>query len=79
MKNEINTKAKLAFAAFLLFSAVAGTGWYLFSVSQYATYQILTETPSPVSLPMLQSNSTALMWGRSKASGCFIRTQWASC
>jgi phospholipid/cholesterol/gamma-HCH transport system substrate-binding protein len=42
MKNDIDTKARLAFAAFLLVSTVAGAGWYFFSVSQYATYQIYT-------------------------------------
>ena len=45
MKNDINTKARLAFAAFLLVSTVAGAGWYFFSVSQYATYQIYTQEP----------------------------------
>lgn len=43
MKVDINTKARLAFAVFLLVSTVAGAGWYFFSVSQYATYQIYTE------------------------------------
>lgn len=43
MKADINTKARLAFAVFLLVSTVAGAGWYFFSVSQYATYQIYTE------------------------------------
>ncbi|HEY3536686.1 MAG TPA: MlaD family protein [Trinickia sp.] len=43
MKFDINTKARLAFAAFLLVSTVAGAGWYFFSVSQYATYQIYTK------------------------------------
>jgi phospholipid/cholesterol/gamma-HCH transport system substrate-binding protein len=42
MKVDINTKARLAFAVFLLVSTVAGAGWYFFSVSQYATYQIYT-------------------------------------
>lgn len=43
MKFDINTKARLAFAVFLLVSTVAGAGWYFFSVSQYATYQIYTK------------------------------------
>lgn len=42
MKNDINMKAGLAFAAFLLFLTVAGAAWYFFSVSQYTTYQIYT-------------------------------------
>jgi len=43
MKTDINTKARLAFVAFLLISIVAGTIWYFFSASQYATYQIYTQ------------------------------------
>ncbi|MDH6153712.1 MULTISPECIES: MlaD family protein [Paraburkholderia] len=43
MKDDIGTKAWLAFVAFLLVVTVAGAGWYLFSASQYATYQIDTE------------------------------------
>lgn len=42
MKFDINTKARLAFAVFLLVSIVAGAGWYFFSVGQYATYRIYT-------------------------------------
>ncbi|NRO99435.1 MCE family protein [Paraburkholderia sp. NMBU_R16] len=43
MKVDVNTKARLAFAAFLLVSTAAGAGWYFFSISQYATYQIYTQ------------------------------------
>jgi phospholipid/cholesterol/gamma-HCH transport system substrate-binding protein len=43
MTNDINTKARLAFVAFLLIASVAGAIWYHFSVNQYATYQIFTE------------------------------------
>src|SRR6202140_460134 len=43
MTNYINTKARLAFVAFLLIGIVAGALWYHFSVDQYATYQIFTE------------------------------------
>src|ERR1700722_1672630 len=45
MTNNIDIKARLAFGALLLISAVAGAIWYFFSVSQYATYQIRTEDP----------------------------------
>lgn len=43
MTNDINTKARLTFVAFLLITLVAGAIWYHFSVNQYATYQIFTE------------------------------------
>jgi phospholipid/cholesterol/gamma-HCH transport system substrate-binding protein len=43
MTNDINTKARLTFVAFLLIAIVAGAIWYHLSVSQYATYQIFTE------------------------------------
>jgi phospholipid/cholesterol/gamma-HCH transport system substrate-binding protein len=43
MRNDINTKARFAFVAFLLVSTVAGAVWYFFSASQYATYQIYTQ------------------------------------
>lgn len=43
MKVDVNTKARLAFAAFLFVSTTAGMGWYFLSVSQYATYQIYTQ------------------------------------
>jgi phospholipid/cholesterol/gamma-HCH transport system substrate-binding protein len=43
MRNDINTKARFAFVAFLLVSTVAGTVWYFFSVSQYVAYQIYTQ------------------------------------
>lgn len=43
MTNDINTKARLTFVAFLLIAIVAGAIWYHFSVNQYATYQIFTE------------------------------------
>ena len=43
MRNDINTKARFAFVAFLLVSTVAGAAWYFFSGSQYATYQIYTQ------------------------------------
>jgi phospholipid/cholesterol/gamma-HCH transport system substrate-binding protein len=43
MKNGINTKARLAFVAFLLISIVAGTIWYFVSANRYATYQIYTQ------------------------------------
>ena len=42
MRNDTNTKARFAFVAFLLVLAIAGAGWYFFSGSQYATYQIYT-------------------------------------
>ncbi len=42
MQNRINTKARLAFVAFLLISIVIGAIWYFFSLSQYTTYQIYT-------------------------------------
>jgi phospholipid/cholesterol/gamma-HCH transport system substrate-binding protein len=42
MSNDINTRARLAFAAFVLVLTVAGAGWYFLSGSQYATYQIYT-------------------------------------
>jgi len=45
MTNDINTKARLTFVAFLLITIVAGAIWYHFSVNQYATYQIVTEDP----------------------------------
>ena len=43
MKNDINTKARLAFVAFLLVSIVAGVIWYFFSASAYVNYQISTQ------------------------------------
>jgi phospholipid/cholesterol/gamma-HCH transport system substrate-binding protein len=43
MSNDINTKARLAFAAFVLVLTVAGASWYFLSGSQYATYQIYTQ------------------------------------
>jgi phospholipid/cholesterol/gamma-HCH transport system substrate-binding protein len=43
MQNRINTKARLAFVAFLLISIVIGAIWYFFSLSQYTTYQIYTQ------------------------------------
>lgn len=43
MTNDINTKARLTFVAFLLIAIVAGAIWYHFSVNQYATYRIFTE------------------------------------
>ncbi|HEV8256369.1 MAG TPA: MlaD family protein [Casimicrobiaceae bacterium] len=43
MKTDINTKANLAFIAFILISTVAGTIWYFLSANQYATYQIYTQ------------------------------------
>ena len=42
MKNGTDTKAKLLFAACLLVLMIAGASWYLFSVSQYATYHVYT-------------------------------------
>lgn len=46
MKYGIDTKAKLLFGACLLVSAIVGAVWYLiFSVGQYATYQVLTREP----------------------------------
>lgn len=45
MKKSINTKAKLLFAACLLVSTIAGAIWYVFSVSQYATYRVDTREP----------------------------------
>ncbi|CAN7195127.1 MULTISPECIES: MlaD family protein [unclassified Variovorax] len=43
MKNDVNTKARLAFVAFLLVSILAGAIWYFVSVSDYVNYQISTE------------------------------------
>lgn len=43
MKNDVNTKARLAFLAFLLVSILAGAIWYFVSVSDYVNYQISTE------------------------------------
>jgi len=43
MKVDVNMKARLAFAAFLFVATTAGVGWYFFSASQYATYQIYTQ------------------------------------
>lgn len=43
MKNDVNTKARIAFATLLLVSTIAGVIWYFYSASQYATYQIVTE------------------------------------
>jgi phospholipid/cholesterol/gamma-HCH transport system substrate-binding protein len=42
MKDDINTKARIVFAASLLALIAAGAIWYFFSVSQYANYQIIT-------------------------------------
>ena len=42
MTIDINTKARLMFAAFLLISIVAGAAWYLHSAARYAPYQIYT-------------------------------------
>lgn len=43
MKNDVNTKAQLAFVAFLLVSILAGAIWYFVSASDYVNYQISTE------------------------------------
>jgi phospholipid/cholesterol/gamma-HCH transport system substrate-binding protein len=43
MTNHINTKARVAFAAALLISIVAGAIWYQISVNRYAAYQIYSE------------------------------------
>jgi phospholipid/cholesterol/gamma-HCH transport system substrate-binding protein len=43
MGNDINTKARLAFVAFLLVSIVASVIWYFVSVSDYVIYQISTQ------------------------------------
>ncbi|MFJ1256867.1 MlaD family protein [Cupriavidus sp. CuC1] len=43
MENGINTKARFMFVVFLLIAISAGSAWYFFSVSQYATYQIDTQ------------------------------------
>ncbi|CAN7363219.1 MlaD family protein [Variovorax sp. LjRoot84] len=43
MKNDVNTKARLAFVAFLLVSILAGAIWYFVSISDYVNYQISTE------------------------------------
>jgi phospholipid/cholesterol/gamma-HCH transport system substrate-binding protein len=40
---DINTAARLMFLTVLLVSTVAGTIWYLHSVSEYTTYQIDTQ------------------------------------
>lgn len=45
MKTDIDTKAKLLFAACLLVSAIAGAIWYFSSASQYATYRVETQEP----------------------------------
>ena len=45
MKNDINTKARLAFAALLLLLMIAGAIWYIFSASAYLNYQISTQEP----------------------------------
>jgi len=45
MENGINTKARLAFVAFLLIAAAAGASWFFFDASQYTTYQIRTQEP----------------------------------
>lgn len=42
MKNSIDTKAKLIFAAFLFVLAIGAAIWYFFSAAQYATYQVNT-------------------------------------
>ncbi len=42
MANDVNTKARFAFVAFLLVLTAAGAAWYFFSANQYATYQIYT-------------------------------------
>jgi phospholipid/cholesterol/gamma-HCH transport system substrate-binding protein len=42
MKNDINTKARIAFATLVLVSTSAGAIWYFYSASQYVTYQIAT-------------------------------------
>jgi phospholipid/cholesterol/gamma-HCH transport system substrate-binding protein len=43
MGNHIDTKATFAFVGLLLVLTVAGAGWYFFSGSQYATFQIYTQ------------------------------------
>lgn len=43
MENDINTKARLAFAAFLLVSIIASVIWHFVSVSDYVNYQISTQ------------------------------------
>ena len=43
MKIDVNTMARLLFAAVLLISIAAGAVWYLQSVSGYATYRVYTQ------------------------------------
>jgi len=45
MKNGIDTKAKLLFAACLLVSTIVGAIWYFFTASQYAIYHVYTREP----------------------------------
>jgi phospholipid/cholesterol/gamma-HCH transport system substrate-binding protein len=45
VENGINMKARLLFVVFLIISISAGAGWYFYSVSRYATYQIYTQEP----------------------------------
>jgi len=45
MKLDVESLARLAFAAVLLLAAVAGVGWYLLAASRYTTYQIVTRDP----------------------------------
>jgi phospholipid/cholesterol/gamma-HCH transport system substrate-binding protein len=45
MKLDVDNKARIALALFLLLGAAAGTAWYLFASSRYMTYQIRTHDP----------------------------------
>lgn len=43
MKLDADSKARIAFAVFLLLLAAGGIGWYLFAAGQYTIYQIRTQ------------------------------------
>jgi phospholipid/cholesterol/gamma-HCH transport system substrate-binding protein len=45
MKTSVETRARVAFAVVVLLAAVAGSAWYLFASSAYATFQIRTQDP----------------------------------
>ncbi|NMG43119.1 MCE family protein [Aromatoleum toluvorans] len=45
MKLDAESKARIAFAVFLLLLAAGGLGWYLLSAARYTLYQIRTNDP----------------------------------
>jgi phospholipid/cholesterol/gamma-HCH transport system substrate-binding protein len=45
MKTSVETRARVAFAIFLLLGAAGGAAWYLIRSSAYATFQIRTRDP----------------------------------